>query len=243
VTSIEQAAPNAGRTPAKRPSGWRRLGSLYLDMLFSSFLGWVLATAFTAKPSWPTFALAFYVIQNFFCRGTFKPTLGDAFLGIRYLASASKQVVADIRVVNPKVKVNGFLLVAGVVEITFALIALSLWTAMDKAVFLGRELNNPGAFFYDTVLGLILFGCASQLLSASQNVKWSIPIAHACILLELVQSASKWFALIPTMEGVLPWSKAAPLNALVPEVVLMAFVLWSVVLMGGVYFSRKILVN
>lgn len=244
MTSMDQATPTPGRQPAQRPSAWRRFGAFYLDVLFASCLGWFLATALTVKDVWPTFMLGLYVVQNFICRGTLRPTLGEKFMGLRYLSSSSNQVVADIQVVNQKVKLNAFLLLAGAVETTWALLALSLWTVLDKAIFLGRVIPNPSAFLFDTLLGILLVVAAGMLLSASRAALWAVPALHALLLAELSRSYAAWLEFVPSQDLLLPWAeKASKLPPAVPEVVLILFTAWSLALAVGIVFSRKYLVN
>lgn len=244
MTTLDTTVPTPTRQPAKRPSAWRKLGSFYLDLLFASFLGWIICNAFAARIHWPTVSVGLYLVQSIICRGTLKPTLGDYFMGIRYLASASNQVVADIRVVNSKSKLNGFLLFAGIFETTWAVLGLSLWTVLDKTVLLGKVQDNPIAFLHYTTLGFLMFVSSALLLSTSQNAKWFVPIVHGCILLELFQSAVPWLNLFPTLEINLPWAeKAALLSSNVPATVILVFVVWSLVISIGVAMTRKILVN
>jgi hypothetical protein len=244
MTTLEQTASPTGHQPARRPSAWRKFGAFYLDLLFASFLGWIVCNAFASRGNWATVSVILYFLQNMICRGTFKPTMGDFFMGIRYLASSSNEVVADIRIINPKSKLNGFLLWAGLFETTWAILGLSLWTFLDRAVFMGRMQENPKAFLYYIVLGLLMFVCAALLLGASQNARWAVPLVHACILLELFQSAAAWINLIPSIEITLPWAeKAAQLASDVPSIFILVFAVWSVVVSVGVFFTRKILVN
>jgi hypothetical protein len=242
MTTLEQTAsvPPTGRQPAKRPSAWRKFGAFYLDALFATFIGWMLADAFAVRDSWSTITLGLYVLQNFICRGTLKPTVGDFFMGIRYLSSSSNQVVADIRIINPKLKLSGFLLFAGAVETTWAVLSFSLWTFLDKAVFLGHVLENPNSFLFYTIFGFLMFFCATLLLSTSRKAQWTVPIIHGCLLLELIQSATHWLTLIPSVEITLPWAeKAARINGDVTAAFVLAFGFWTLVIMAGVYFSRK----
>lgn len=244
MTTLEQTASPPNHKPARRPSLWRKFGSFYLDLLFASFLGWILCNAFAARENWATVSVILYFIQNMICRGMLKSTMGDFFMGIRYLASSSNEVVADIRVINPKSKLNGFLLFAGIFETTWAILDLSLWTVLDKAVILGHVRENPTAFLYYILLGLVMFVCAALLLCASKNSLWAVPIVHACVLLELFQSAASWINFIPSINITLPWAeKAAQLTSNVPAVFILVFAVWSIVLVAGVFFTRKILVN
>jgi hypothetical protein len=63
-------------------------------------------------------------------------------------------------------------------------------------------------------------------------------------LLELFQSAASWINFIPSINITLPWAeKAAPLTSNVPAIFILVFAVWSIVLVAGVFFTRKILVN
>ncbi len=245
MSSVGQAAaPGSGRQPARRPSVWRKIAAAYLDFLFSSFLGWITATAFGAREQWTFLAIAFLLTGVFLCRNFLKPTLGDLFMNIRYLSSSSNQVVADIRVVNPKLRLNPFLLLAGTLETTLAMIALSAWTVLDQAVSWGVLWKGPSSFLYYASCGFLLFLCGAALLCGSRNARWAAPITHAVLLGDLFLSAELWLQTLPGQEILLPWyDKPAPVTreALVAAAVI--FAAWSVVLSVGLVFSRKHLVQ
>ncbi len=241
---MEQTAPATGRVPAKRPSFGRRLGAVYLDLLLSAFLAWVLATAFSIRGEWSTLTFGLYLLQYVVCRGALRPSLGDFFMGIRYLSSSSKQVVADIRVVNPKVPLNGFLLLAGVVEITLAVLSFALWTVMDRSVLLGQTLTLPTAFLWDTCLGFLYFLSAALLLSASRNAVWVVPILHGILVSEAVVSLQAWQRLLAASPILLPGTEQpVALPAGLVETLLIVGLGWTLTLLIGLWFSRKLLAH
>ena len=243
MSTVGQAAAPA-RPPARRPTAWRRFGASYLDMLFSAFLAWVSCHAFQAHDEWFFVFITIYFIQAVFCRGNLKPTLWEATLGVRYLMSTSNQVVADIKVVNPKLKLNAFLMAAGVVEISLALAVLSLWTVLDQAASWGTVLKEPTSFLYYGGFGILLFLCAASLLSGSRNARWAVPIVHAGLLLDHFVSAAKWLEILPGKEVLWPWAaKAAKIEPGLVASALLFFAAWSLVLAVGTGLSRKYLVQ
>jgi hypothetical protein len=222
---------------------WRKLGAAYLDFLFACFLGWVGTAAFQAREEWALLAAMLLLAQSFICRAILKPTLGDFFMNIRYLTSSSNQVVADIRVVNPKVKMNGFLFTAGLVETTWALFGLSAWTLFDHSASMGIELASASSFLYYVVFGFLLFLCASSLLSGARSARWAVPATHALILLDQLASGPAWLRALPGHEVLWPWAeKTVHITPEAVSTVLLLFAVWSVALSIGMAFSRRHLV-
>jgi hypothetical protein len=244
MNSVGQAAaPGTGRQPARRPSVWRKLGAAYLDFLFACFLGWVGMASSQAKDEWALLAAALLLAQSFICRAILKPTLGDFFMNIRYLTSSSNQVVADIRVVNPKVKMNGFLLVAGIGETTWAVFGLSAWTLFDHSASLGVELSSASSFLYYVVFGFLMLLSASSLLSGARTARWAVPGAHVVILIDQLVSARLWLHALSDQEVLWPWAeKAVRISPEGVSMFLLLFAVWSVILSIGIAFSRRHLV-
>src|SRR5689334_11172946 len=106
------------RKPTPRPSAWRQLAAIYVDCLICAFVGWVVCFTFAWQGYWSSLALFLWIGEFMWCRNQLHPTAGEFCLGIRYLTSSSSQVVADIQVIHPKLKMNGFLLTAGIMELT-----------------------------------------------------------------------------------------------------------------------------
>jgi len=222
---------------------FRKIGASYLDFLFACFLGYVGAVAFQTREDWALYAAILLLLQVFLCRAMLKPTLGDLFMNIRYLTSASNQVVADIRVVNPKVKLNGFLLAAGILETTWAVFGLSAWTLFDQAASFGAVRGGALSFIYYTAFGFLLLLCASSLLSASKASRWAVPGIHALVLSDHLASYGAWQEALKGHAVLWPWAdKAVPIATEAVSITLLAFAAFSILLASCIALSRKFLV-
>jgi hypothetical protein len=233
------------RKQTARPTVWRQLASKYVDLLICGFLAWVASFTFGWRPYWLHLALFLWVAEVFWCRDRLNPTAGEYCLGIRYLTSSSSQVVADIQVIHAKLKLNGALLFAGVVELTLAILCLSGWTLLPNAASFGEALAPPLSLLYWIVAGLSFFLCSGYLLSGSKLALWAVPLIHVLLSGDLFVSRPEWIALLsgglsssPALLGVLLRSAHGP-SFLLPEI----FVSWSLLLVGILIVSRKHLVN
>jgi len=222
-----------------RPTLWRLAASKYVDLLFAVFIAWITCFAFGWKGYWATVALFLWVAETLWCRDRLHPTAGEFCLGIRYLTSSSSQVVADIQVVHPKLKLNGFLVAAGVLEVTLAVVFLSGWTFLEKAAGLGMVLAHPFSMLFWSLAGLGFFTCGGLLLGGSRNALWAVPLLHLLAVLDLRLSYGAWQTVLQQ-------------NALSPKLLERipvgfhfweACVLWGVLLTLGLFFSKKQLVN
>jgi hypothetical protein len=113
-------------------------------------------------------------------------------MGIRYLTSKSSQVIAQIQVLDPRSRLNGPLLVAGLVETTLAFAALAAWTVLDRAVVLGRILVGGPAFLFWLISGALLLTCAFRILSGSRSAPWRVPLDHAVLAVAAGADLGPW---------------------------------------------------
>jgi hypothetical protein len=217
------------------------LASLYLDFLISAFLAWIVCFTFHWESDWSSMLLVLLVAELFWCRDRLHPTVGEFCLGIRYLTSSSSHVVADIKVVNPKLKLNDFILMAGIVEISLAFFFLCGWTFFNQVVFLTMAFGAPLSMVYWVLGGLLFFVCGASFLSASKNTTWIVPLAHVWFCLDLFKSADGWVKIIkensadaPSVAALLAaWPKAT--GPLLTEL----FCLLSAYMIAVVFFSRR----
>jgi len=222
-----------------RPTLWRVAASKYVDLLFAGFIAWVACFAFGWPSAWSSLAIFLWVAETLWCRDRLHPTAGEFCLGIRYLTSSSSQVVADIQVVHPKLRLNGFLVAGGILELTLAVVFFSGWTFLGKAAFLALVLEPPLPMLYWGLMGLGSFICGGLVLGGSRAALWGVPSLHLLTALDLRWSqeawrsilrsegpTAGWVAKVPAWVG--PWESAA---------------LLALVLTVGLLLSRKHLVN
>ncbi len=208
-------------------------------------MAWIVAFTFGWQSSWATLTLFLFFCEWFWCRDRLNPTAGEYCLGIRYLTSASSQVVADIQVVHNKVKLNGFLILLGVVELTTAILFLCGWTFMSKIAVWNIPVESPLSLLYWVVSGFAFFLCAGYVLSGSKNASWAVPIIHTFFALNFFQSRPLWEELLKTSVFANPWALGALIHLAQTQFFLLweVFVVWSVFAFGMLVFSRKHLIN
>lgn len=228
-----------------RPSTWRVVAAKYVDLLICGFMAWILAFTFGWQSSWATLTLFLFFCEWFWCRDRLNPTAGEYCLGIRYLTSASSQVVADIQVVNNKVKLNGFLILLGVAELTTAILFLCGWTFMSKVAVWNNPFGPPLSLLYWVASGFAFFICAGYLLSGSKNAFWAIPVIHGVFALDFFQSRPLWEDLLKTCVFANPWAMGAMIHLAQSQfsLLLEGFAVWSFFAAGVLIFSRKHLIN
>ncbi len=234
------------RKPAARPTLWRQLASLFVDLLISAFIAWVVCFTFGLQNYWSSLAILLWVGEVFWCRDRLKPTAGEYFLGIRYLTSSSSQVVADIKIIHPKLLLNGFLLFAGVFEITLSILFFSGWTFLGKAVLGGIIISPPMSLLYWAVYGLGLFACGTSFLSGSKNIFWVLPVIHCWLLVDFHLSCDVWPGIFKT-EMILSPGTAVFFYDFISKTqhysFLLVFLVWTAFLAVVLFFSRKQMVN
>ncbi len=146
MTATTSTHSQPGKKSA-RPTVWRQFASKYVDVLICGFISWVVCFTFGWHTYWASMTLFLFFGEWFWCRDRLHPTAGEYCLGIRYLTSSSSQVVADIQVIQAKLKLNGFLLTAGIVEMTLAMLPLfSGWTFLSPSSCL-RLFTGAAAVF------------------------------------------------------------------------------------------------
>jgi hypothetical protein len=229
------------RKQATRPTLWRSIASYYVDLLICGFLAWIVCFTFDWKPYWFSMALFLWVGEALWCRDRLQPTAGEYCVGIRYLTSSSSQVVADIKVVHNKLKLNGFLIAAGVLELTLAILLFTGWTLLSKAAFWGITFSSPFSMAYWALTGLAFFICSGYLLSGSKMALGVVPIVHVIFGVDLFLSGNVWNKLIQN-DPLVPVRILHLVNA-VPFSFLNLFALWTLFVVGALVFSRKHLVN
>jgi hypothetical protein len=177
-----------------------------------------------------------WVAETLWCRDRLRPTAGEFCLGIRYLTSSSSQVVADIQVLHSKLKLNGFLVAAGVVELTLAVLLLSGWTFLGKAAALGWVLPAPLSMVYWALMGIGCFTCGGLILGASRQALWAVPAIHAIMAADLRWSQGAWGNVL--REDVLLTGGSGSWGAVAPFL-WQAFLLWGIIAAAGLALSRK----
>lgn len=229
------------RKQTTRPSIWRSIASYYVDLLICGFLAWIVCFTFGWQSYWFSLTIFLWVGEVIWCRDRLNPTAGEFCVGIRYLTSSSSQVVADIKVVPNKLKLNGFLLFVGVVELTLAILFFSGWTFMGKAAFFGLSFGPPFSVAYWALVGFAFFLCSGYFLNASKLALWVVPLFHGLFLVDIFLSENVWRGLLQedplAAAGVFHFLRSEP----VP--MLNLFILWSLFVLGSLAFSRKHLVN
>lgn len=229
------------RKQTTRPSMWRSIASYYVDLLICGFLAWIVCFTFGWQTYWFSLMIFLWVGEVIWCRDRLNPTAGEYCVGIRYLTSSSSQVVADIKVVPNKLKLNGFLLFAGVVELTLAILFFSGWTFLGKAAFFGLSFNPPLSVAYWALAGFAFFLCSGYFLSASKLALWVVPLLHGIFLVDMFTSETVWRQLL--QDDPLAAAGLFHLLKTIPFPLPNLFVLWSLFVFGALAFSRKHLVN
>ncbi|MGH7740114.1 MAG: hypothetical protein ACREL1_08215 [bacterium] len=239
--SASATASPRGREPIVKPSVFRRLAGLYLDALIASFFSWLICFTFSWQREWNSMALVLLVAELFWCRDRLRTTVGEFCLGIRYLTSSSSHVVADIKIVNPKLKLNDFILIAGVAEISLAFVFFSGWTFLNQIALFNWSWGPPFSFIYWILIGLFFFACGASFLSGSKNTIWIVPAVHLWLILDLLKSAQAWtrifrdgFADMPCASALLAaWPKSSGL------LLIEFFCLFSFFVISVVFLSRR----
>ena len=218
------------------------MASYYVDLLICGFLAWIVCYTFSWRSYWMSLGLFLWVGEVLWCRDRLNPTAGEYCVGIRYLTSSSSQVVADIKVVHNKLKLNGFLITAGMLELTIAILLFSGWTLLSKAACFGYCLAPPLSVAYWALAGLAFFLCSGYLLSGSKLALWVIPLFHGVFAVDLFLGANAWKELLQK-DPLAPQTFLHLVNAEFVPPLLDLFGLWSLFVIGAVIFSRKHLVN
>src|SRR5581483_6728942 len=92
-----------------RPTLARQMAAKYVDVLAAGFIGWILCSTIGSwRPYWAQASIFLFFSQWLWFRHQLLPTVGEYFLGIRYLTSSSSQVVADIKIIQAKLKLNPY---------------------------------------------------------------------------------------------------------------------------------------
>ncbi len=241
-TTTTQSQP---RKPTARPTVWRLLSSKYVDLLICGFVAWLVCFAFGLQSFFISITTILWVVEWFWCRDRLIPTVGEYCLGIRYLTSSSSQVVADIQVIHNKLKLNGFLLGAGVVDLSLAILFFCGWTFLGKAVFLGIQVGPPLALVYWIFTGFLFFISSGNLLSGSKQALWVVPAAHLATGIEFFISYPVWKPLLENDLSYPPWVTPAFVHMIKSQsfFFLEVFGVWSLFVVASLVFSRKHLIN
>ena len=233
------------RKPTARPSMGRWIAGKYVDLLICGFFSWIICFTFGWQTAWASLTIIFWVGEWFWCRDRLNPTAGEYCLGIRYLTSSSSQVVADIQVVHAKLKLNGSLLTAGVVELTFAILFFCGWTFLGKAVFLTFVFGPPLSLVYWMAMGFLFFLSSGYLLSGSKQALWAVPLFHLFTAVEFFISFSVWKNFLENEVVYPPWFSGTLVLMAKSQsfLFLELFAVWSLFVFVTILFSRKHLVN
>jgi hypothetical protein len=236
---------NPERKQTPRPSMARILSSKYLDILICGFIAWLICFTFAWQSYWLTITLFLWLGELFWCRDRLVPTVGEYSLGIRYMTSSSSQVVADIQVIHPKLKLNGFLLAAGIVELTLAFLFFCGWTFVGKAVVGGFVLPPAFTLFYWAFVGFAFFICSGYLLNGCKAALVVVPAVHGLLALDFFRSYPVWKDLMQNDLFYTPWvwGVMVHLAKTQPLFFLQFFGLWTLFLFVVLSLSRKHLVN
>ncbi len=150
-------------------------------------------------------------------------------------------MVADIQVIQVKLKLNGFLLTAGVVELTLAMFLFSGWTFLSQAPAFGYCLEAPLSLIYWTLAGMAPFLCSGYLLSGSKLAFGVVPVIHGIFLVDIVLSRPLWNDLLQS--GKVAASSLTPTTPSQPFPLVDFFVVWTLYVVLTLIFSRKHMVN
>jgi hypothetical protein len=218
------------------------LAGFYVDFLLCGFIAWMVCFTFGWQAYWLSFMLPLWLGEWMLCRDRLTPTAGEYCVGIRYLTSSSSQVVADIKVVHQKLKLNGLLIGAGVLELTLAIFLFSGWTFFGKAAFFGITFAPPLSVVHWALSGFAFFLCSGYLLSSSKLALWVVPTVHGFFLADFFLSEEAWREilkndLLESSPAILHWLGAQPVTPFSFFMALTVFTLVSLV------FSHKHLVN
>jgi hypothetical protein len=223
-----------------RPNLARQILAKYVDVLVCGFLGWIVCYTVPGwRPFWAQAALFLFFSQWIWCREQLIPTAGEFFLGIRYLTSSSSQVVADIQVIQAKLKLNGYLIAGGIVDLTLAFVFFAGWTFFPNAVVLGYSLDPSLSVLYWALSGLGFFVCAGYLLGGSKMALWAVPVIHVFFWLDFFLSQSQWTGFL---QGLSPAFLVDQLKNL-PLPFYQIFGAWTLYVTGVLALSRKHMVN
>ncbi len=166
-------------------------------------------------------------------------------MGIRYLTSSSSQVVADIQVIHSKLRLNGFLLSAGVAELTLALAFLGGWTFLNKAAVWNFQVAPALSWTFWVGAGLAFFVCGASILSGSRTAQEIFLVVHSALCADILKSGPAWESLAKDPASFTHWVPLALMNGLraslpfLPEV----FIVLSAAGVVILFFSRRHLVN
>ncbi|HVZ80871.1 MAG TPA: hypothetical protein VHE12_08740 [bacterium] len=240
MTAHTTAHTPPGGKKNTRPTLVRQMLSKYVDVLVCGFLGWIICFTIPGwRPYWAQAGLFLFFSQWIWCREQLNPTAGEFFLGIRYLTSSSSQVVADIQVIQAKLKLNGYLILAGIVDLTLAFSFLAGWTFFPNAVAFGYAVDPSLSVAYWTLVGLAFFVCAGYLLGGSRMALFVVPFVHLVLCIDLFLGQSQWASLF---QG-LPPSFLPTLLKVLPVPVYQLFLAWSFYVVGALGLSHKHMVN
>ncbi len=233
------------RQPSARPSTWRLVASWYVDLLICGFLAWVVCFTFGWQSSLTFLTLILWFGETLYCRDRLNPTAGEYCLGIRYLTSSSSQVVADIQIIHKKLVLNAYILIAGVVDLTLAILCFCGWTFFSRSVVCGIIISPPGSLIYWIVAGLALFFCSGSLLSGSKTALWIVPLFHALFFVDFFLSYTVWKQLMMDSMFYTPYVSVALITLAKTQnhLFLNLIGFWSAFIVGVVAFSRKHLIN
>jgi hypothetical protein len=240
MTDSTTSTHSQPKKPSLRPTVWRLLASKYVDVMICGFIAWIVVYSLGWQTYWLSLTLFLWVGEFMWFRDRLRPTAGEFCLGIRYLTSSSSHVVTEIQVIHPKLKLNGFLLFSGVVEMTLAILFFCGWTFIQKAVVWGITVEGLFTFAYWLALGMAFFLCGGGLLSGTKNALWVVPAVHLVFLADLFKSLPTWKMLwgtssFPNWMSVLV--KTSPFFGM--EWIF----LWTLFLLAVVFLSRRHLVN
>ena len=223
-----------------RPTVARQVLAKYVDVLVCGFLGWIVCFTVPGwRPFWAQAALFLFFSQWIWCREQLIPTSGEFFLGIRYLTSSSSQVVADIQVIQAKLKLNPYLIAAGIVDLTLAFTFFAGWTFFPNAVAFGYTFDPSLSVAYWALAGLAFFVCAGYLLGGSRIAFFVVPAVHLVFFADLLLSQSQWLGFL---QGMTP----ALVPNLLKELPLPFYQLfggWSLYVVSVLALSRKHMIN
>ena len=188
---------NAGSRKTARPSFLRKSVAFLLDFFLSSLLAWDLAVAVGDRSLAVSLGLTLLFGIRLWFRGRIQPTPGEFSMGIRYLTSSSRQVVAEIQVLNPKLRLNTALLASGVAEMLLAFGCLAAWTRCDLVAPFGQVVEGASAFGVWLLIGALHLACSFYILSGSRLARSRVPMVHALTAILIGWDLSAWTLCLP----------------------------------------------
>ncbi len=234
---------NPQRKPI-RPNSLRRFLSIYIDGVLCFFSSWIIANVSDHFHWVLELSLVFYLVEIIFCKLQLWTTIGEFCVGIRYLTSSSKQVVADIQIIHPKLMLNPFLIIAGSLEFTFSVLFFSGWTFFHQILLGNYVFSNSISITFWIGEGILFFLSSVYLWSGLKLTIVLIPLIHLFDFLLFLIVLLKWHLIFHANHLSLKrWPHLLSHYPNIFEIFVIIFGIWSLILILGILISKRQLIN